>query len=307
MNQNEIRYKIISRLLQSNEPLTQERLVALCEMEEADIMPMLKSLINEGLILALDGQETQYVWASRWKQKEQTIIERSRQELQSRITKDKQKADIDINSEPVITFNNFVINEYKPPKDKRFLVFLQCSVRRPFSSSPSHASMKRAIYIATGYDPKKDFERCPVHAVVMASKIGPVPYDLEDVYPANVSSGGVKHFEKKYYERIKPILAERIARYITTHGKCYHHITAFADGRYGEVMDEAREIAHADFTIFPIMGTNEVLRMGKSIPHKYWEKYWIQLCLEIMQWLEPEQRLEAELRLEEMGVIYTRS
>ena len=50
--------------------------------------------------------------------------------------------------------------------------------------------MRKAIETATGYNPRKHFEKCPVHVVVLASKIGPVLYELENVYPANVKGGG---------------------------------------------------------------------------------------------------------------------
>ena len=59
--------------------------------------------------------------------------------------------------------------------------------------------MRRAIGVATGYDPAHDFVRCPVHVVVMASYVGPVPYELQDVYPANVRAGGVKHMGEEEY------------------------------------------------------------------------------------------------------------
>ena len=43
---------------------------------------------------------------------------------------------------------------------------------------------------------------------------------LEDLYPANVRGGGVKRFDREIYERVKPVLAERMAQYILTYGEC---------------------------------------------------------------------------------------
>jgi hypothetical protein len=216
---------------------------------------------------------------------------------------------LDVESEPATTFYRHVIDEYKPPGDKRFLVFLQCSVRRPFSKSPSHAAMRRAIRVATGYDPRSDFEACPVHVVVLASRIGPVPYELEDAYPANVRGGGVKQFETRRYERAKPILATRMAQYVIAHGDNYEGVTTFTEGRYAEVMQEARAtiVKHsgegAHFPILPQIGGPRIVRMGKSVPHRYWEQYWIQLYLEIVGWLAPDQQALAQARLEELGVV----
>jgi hypothetical protein len=173
--------------------------------------------------------------------------------------------------------------------------------------------MRRAIAVATRYDPSpsRDFERCPVHVVVLASKIGPVPYELEDIYPANVSGGGVKHFDKKYYERVKPILADRMAQYVIAHRDNYDHIATFTEGRYGEVMKEARKIVvdslgeDYHFPVLPILDGAQVIRRGKSFPRKYWERYWIQLYLEILSWLDPIMQTQAEGRLEKMKVKYS--
>lgn len=310
MNQNEVRYQVISTLLQAGVPLTFTELVIQCGIAEKEILPVLKELVNRNLVvegeLLPDKPVPQYCWGARWGREVQHRVVGLKQKLQAIVgpTEIVQEHRLDIDSEPVLAFYNYIIDEYKPPKDKRSLVFLQCSVKRPFSSSPSHASMKRAISVATGYDPSKDFERCPVHVVVLASKMGPVPYELEDVYPANVRGGGVKHFGRTYYARVKPILAQRIARYIIAHQDNYDHITTFTEGRYGEVMKAAKQIAAVDFRVLPALNGPQIMRMGRSTPRKYWEKYWIQLYLEIVSWLEPVQQAQAEARLTKMNVKY---
>jgi hypothetical protein len=218
--------------------------------------------------------------------------------------------ELDVESEPSIAFCDYVLHEYQPPRDKRFLVFFQCSVRRPFSTAPSHAAMRRAIRMATGYDPspRVAFESCPVHVVVLASKIGPVPYELEDLYPANVRGGGVKQFDWRRYERVKPILAERMAQYALAFQEHYERITTFTEGRYAEVMEAAREIAIEQggnslrFSILPKIDGTRIVRIGKSTPHQYWARYWIQLYLEIVNWLEPQQQQQAEARLAKLKV-----
>jgi len=318
MEPEEIRYRLISTLLQAGGPLTFGELVVRArhgspvQIAENEILPALRELVSKSLVvegeLLPDKPAPQYCWAARWTQEAERRAAVSKQKLQATVqtTEVLKERKLDIDSEPVLAFYDYVINDYKPPKDKRFLVFFQCSVRRPFSSSPSHASMRRAISVATGYDPSpsRDFERCPVHVVVLASEIGPVPYELEDVYPANVSGGGVKHFDKRYYDRVKPVLAERMARYITAHEDSYDHIATFTEGRYGEVMEEAREIADVYFPVLPVFDGPQIMRMGKSMPRTYWEKYWIQLYLEIVSWLEPDMQAQAEARLKEMDVRY---
>jgi hypothetical protein len=310
VNSNELRYQLISTLLQADEPLTLREVVVQCGLTEQEILPVLRELVHmhrvvEGRLLP-DKPVPQYCWGARWEREAQRYAASSRQKLQTiiRATRTMQEHRLDIDAEPVLAFYDYIIHEYSPPRDKRFLVFLQCSVRRPFSSSPSHASMRRAISTATGYDPNEGFERCPVHVVVLASKMGPVPYELEDIYPANIRGGGVKHFDRATYARLKPILAERMAGYIIAHRNNYERITTFTESRYGEVMEAARQIAGVDFPVLPLADGPRILRMGHSIPRKYWEKYWIQLYLEIVSWLEPVQQTQAEARLKGMEVKY---
>jgi hypothetical protein len=310
MNKSEVRHQVVSALLQADGPLTLSELLARCGLEEKDTLHVLEELTNKNLVvqgeLVADKPAPQYRWRTRWEMQAQRRVVSSRQKLQDIVSPIALVEDhrLDIDSESVLAFHNYIINEYKPPEDKRFLAFLQCSVRRPFSSSPSHASMRRAISVATGYDPSEGFESCPVHVVVLASKIGPVPYELEGIYPASVRAGGVKHFSDTYYARVKPVLAKRMAQYIVAHRDSYQQITTFTHDRYGEVMEAAKKIAGVDFRVLPKMDAPRIVRMGTSIPRRYWEKYWIQLYLEIVGWLEPPQRAMAENRLKLLGVEY---
>ncbi len=310
MEPAEVRYRLISTLLQAGGPLTFAELLDQCEIVEEQVIPVLKDLVNKSMVveggLIPDKPAPQYCWGARWTKEAERRAITSQQELQKAVktTRVVKERSLDIDSESVLTFYNHIIDEYTPPEDKRFLVFLQCSVRRPFSSSPSHASMRRAISVATGYDPRKDFEKCPVHVVVLASKIGPVPYELEDVYPANVRGGGVKHFDNKYYDRVKPILAERMAQYILTHGQNYEQFATFTESRYAEVMEATREMAGMYFPIFPTLDGPQILRRGNSFPRTYWEKFWIQLYLEIVDWLDPDMQAQAEERLKKLNLRY---
>ncbi|HUT36310.1 MAG TPA: DUF5591 domain-containing protein [Planctomycetota bacterium] len=210
----------------------------------------------------------------------------------------------DVEGDAATAWHDFILRRYTPPEGKRFLVFFQCSVGRPFYRSSSHGTIRRAVSAATGCDAYKDFDRCPVHVVVLASMIGPVPYELQEVYPANVPGGGVKHFSPEHYEQVRPILARRMADYITTHGSRYERIATFTDGRYGEVMADAARLAGVEFPIFPIKRGPRVLHIDGSPPRTYWQKYWIQLCLEITSWLDPPQRSRAEARLRRQRVVY---
>jgi len=310
MNRRELRHRLISVLLQAAGPLALGELADQCGGETKDVLPVLKELLAEGRVveglLLPDRPGPQYRWAARWEEQAKELAAGSRKKLTQIV--DAQPAappgKLDVDSQAVLAFHRYVVEQYRPPRDKRFLVFLQCSVRRPFSTSPSHASMRRAVQAATGCDPSKDFETCPVHVVVLASKIGPVPYELEDVYPANVGGGGVKHFRPEYYARVKPVLASRMAEYITAHGRSYDRIASFTEGRYGEVMAEAGRIAGVRFPVFPDKAGARIVQMAGSRPRTYWAKYWIQLHQEIVRWLDPPMRAQAAARLKEMDVTY---
>ena len=314
MKKNEVRHQVISALLQASGPMTLPELLKECGLPRKEVQPVLKELVSrsqvaEGQLLA-DKPGPQYCWGARWAKETERSAATAKQRLQAAVdaVPAATPGELGLDSIPVTTFHDFIIEQYEPPKEKRFLVFLQCSVRRPFSTSPSHASMRRAISVATGFDPAKEFESCPVHVVVLASRVGPVPYELEDVYPANVSSGGVKHFHPDHYARAKPILAERMGQYMTVHRDHYEHMATFTDGRYSEVMEEAREVASAALEeelalpIFPEPNGLRLVQMGKSKPRTYWAKYWVQLYNEIVTWLEPPRRKEAAARLKKLQV-----
>jgi len=310
MNRNEIRHELIAALLQADGPVAVADLFARCGVTKRSAGAVLTELVEGGQVVRgrlVDGSAEEMVrWAARWEEETKGRSAESLRTLRDIVD----PADVvpasklAIDSPAVLSFHDYIINTYTPPADKRMLVFLQCSVRRPFSSSPSHGSMRRAIRVATGFGPAKEFESCPVHVVVLASRIGPVPYELEDVYPANAGGGGVKHFRDEHYGRVRPILAQRMAEYITTHRDSYDHIATFTDGRYGEVMADAREIAGEDFPVYPDYDGPKIHRMGKSKPRTYWQKRWIQLYLEIVSWLPRSARVAAEQRLKKLKVKY---
>ncbi len=309
MNEREIRHQLISTLLQAEEPLPLAEVAARAGLPEKHVEALLHDLADEGLVaagrLAADRPGPQYRWAARWEEVAKRRTSEQRRALEERVKAPaaRREQDPGIDSEAALAFYEYVTTDYRPPGEKRFLVVLQCSVRRPFSSSPSHASMRRAIAVATGCDPREDFHSCPVHVVVLASKLGPVPYELEDIHPANVRGGGVKHFSQRYYDEVRPVLAGRMAGYLIAHRGHYQRIAAFTDGRYGEVMADVRATGVADFPILPEPDGPMVRRMGESYPRKYWEKYWIQLYTYVISWLGAAARERAEERLRKLDVV----
>jgi len=206
------------------------------------------------------------------------------------------REDIHPTSKPVLDFFNYVIARYQPPPSKDMLVFLQCSVSRPYSKSPSHASMRKGIRLAVGKDPRADFDECRCHVVVLSSVIGPVPYELEDVYPADERGGGVKHMGPEEYDFARPILAERLAAYLRRWHDRYRVITTFTHDRYGSVMDSAKRIAGLDFPVLPD-ARGPRLKGGGT----YWGKFWVQIFLELLKGMTEAEQAAAWKRFHEDG------
>ncbi len=297
----EARHEVISALLQAEGPLTCREVAAQCKV--GAVAGLLEELRDDGLVAEgrWGGRVPQYRWAARWHEELRRQTARTARELSARMQA-AGSVTADVFGEAARIFSEYVVEEYRPPADKRLLVFLQCSVGRPFGGTPSHGSMRRAITVATGHDAWREFEACPVHVVVLASELGPVPYELQDVPPANISSLGVKQFGPERYTRARPVLAARLAAYLRAHGSNYDRVATFTEGRYGEVMDDVRKLTGREMAIFPDPAGPAITRMGRSRPRTYWHTYWIQLYLEIVSWLSPGAQAEAARRLEGLDV-----
>ena len=313
LSKAELRYRVTSCLLRAGEPVSLRALTADCAVTEEALGPVLQSLIDEGLVVSGDlvkGRAgPQYCWAARWDELSQIASRGAQQALRKTVAAAPEEP-LGVHSAASTAFHRYVIDEYEPPPGKPYLVILQCAVRRPFSSAPSHASMRRAIRVATGSDPRDDVAVCPAHVVVLASQIGPVPYELEDLHPANVRGGGVKGMDRSQYERVRPVLAGRMAEYIAAHGDRHAHVATFTQGRYGEVMRDAQALladtgrGRPDLAILPRDGGAQVVRLGVSKPRTYWQRYWVQLTLEIAGWLPLAEQAGVRARLRAMGVVY---
>jgi len=302
--------RLYHALLEARGPLSAPALAesANLALEEASLA--LESLVLERRAVAgrlvVGSGERLYRWATHWARGIEIRTAAARERLAARTAAAEEwtTGAPDPLGRAAAEFVDFVCTDYQPPEDKRILVILQCSVRRPFSSSPSHSSMRRAISLATGLDPHHGFSLCPVHVVVCASRIGPVPYEFENVHPASVPGGGVKHFRPDEYARVRPILAERLARYLAQHRGAYDHIASFTEGRYAEVVSDAAVLASAYVAILPMVSGAQVLRRGRSRPRKYWEHYWIQLYLAVVGWLGRDEQTAAAERLRADDVEY---
>jgi len=81
---------------------------------------------------------------------------------------------VESHGDPIILdWVDFISNDYESPTElDDVLILLPCSARKPYSSSRSHRSFRRAIKHNAG------------HEVIVTSPLGLVPRDLEEVWPA---------------------------------------------------------------------------------------------------------------------------
>jgi len=70
-------------------------------------------------------------------------------------------------------FAKRVLERYEPP-ERKILLILPCSAKKPYSTSPSHAKFIEAIENYRGH----------IHELILTSPLGVVPRELEAVYPA---------------------------------------------------------------------------------------------------------------------------
>jgi hypothetical protein len=311
MKDREKRYLVTGALLQQDGPVTAADLAEASGLAVRVLRPVLRELVAERLVAELPpaegGRAPLYVWGARHAEVDRVRAVQARVDLRAEAEAARPEGgeEPDVENASARAYHRYIIEQYVPPADKRYLVFFQCSVRRPFWSSPSHGSMRRAVSVATGFDPARQFDRCPVHVVVVASAVGPVPYDVQDVYPANVGGIGVVQYGEERYGRVRPLLAQRLAEYLAVHGGRYEYFSSFTSGRYAEVLGDAQRLSGVRFRVLPEADGQVLVRMGRHRPRTYWQKYWIQLCLEIMSWLPPAQRAEAEARMRKLEVEYT--
>lgn len=80
---------------------------------------------------------------------------------------------------PIVSrFREYVETRYIPPPEKRIILILPCSARKPYSDSKSHRKFSDVLERAIG--PKRDL----VAETIVTSPLGVVPRELERIYPA---------------------------------------------------------------------------------------------------------------------------
>jgi len=118
-------------------------------------------------------------------------------------------------------FARRVSERYAPP-ERRILLLMPCSARKPYSISPSHTKFIEAI----------EQYRGDIHEVMLTSPLGVVPRELELVYPAafyDIPVTGYWDAEERAW------VASCLRTYLARHASNYDGIVAHLTGPYREL------------------------------------------------------------------------
>ncbi|MGC9444656.1 MAG: archaeosine synthase subunit alpha [Candidatus Methanospirareceae archaeon] len=118
-------------------------------------------------------------------------------------------------------FAHRVLDRYEPPQ-RRVLLLLPCSARKPYSRSPSHRKFIDAIAPYRGH----------IHEMILTSPLGVVPRELEVVYPAafyDIPVTGHWDAEERAW------VASCLRNYLMLHSTRYEHIVAHLSGPYRDI------------------------------------------------------------------------
>jgi archaeosine synthase len=136
----------------------------------------------------------------------------------------------------------FIIDEYQvSPKD--IAIFIPCSVKKPYSSSPSHRLFHKVI--GSILAPSQ-------HHVVIFGTCGTVPAELELMYPfANYHYMLGKCTDARVIRDFLEIETYRIEGYLNKTRKTYKRRIAYCIGVFREAMERASQRTGTDMIILP--------------------------------------------------------
>lgn len=156
----------------------------------------------------------------------------------------------DVLSREIQNYYNKILKNFKPRK-KKILLFVQCSKTKPYSSSLSHKYIRKAILDITGYDPYENPNETPFEIIVISSLIGPVPYKFEKDYLPTHYNLSVNKVSLRHFTEIKPILVDRISKFIFKVKDYYEKIIFFVKNNYRSICEEVCMSYNIDALILP--------------------------------------------------------
>jgi len=156
----------------------------------------------------------------------------------------------DVEKKEIQEYFESILKNFIPTK-KKILLFVQCSKIKPYSNSPSHKYIRKAITELTGFDPYDFPEKNPIQIIVISSLIGPVPYENESDYIPSHYNLSVNKITKAQFREIEPVLIDRISNFLLKINSNYEKIIFFVKNNYRIICEKVRGNTNIDFIILP--------------------------------------------------------
>jgi archaeosine synthase alpha-subunit len=110
----------------------------------------------------------------------------------------------------ILRYRKRIMERYVRPADKKVLLLIPCSAKKPYFSSKSHQAFKRVLTSVSNFD--------VIHEVIITSPLGAVPRELELFYPAAQYDIPVTG----HWDREEVAMVQEMVRHIVSFG--YDHI-----------------------------------------------------------------------------------
>jgi archaeosine synthase len=169
-----------------------------------------------------------------------------------------------------------IIRHYTPPA-REIAIFLPCSMKKPYSTSPSHKVFRTAI---SSVLPEERY-----HIVVFGT-CGVVPGELEGMYPfAHYRYMLGKCTSERVRRDFLAIETGRLRAYLTATKAAYRHRVAYCLGSFRKAMQNAAEQTGIEVVLCPSEATIEEnlrpgLRFGSGSLHMECYLDDLRTCLE---------------------------
>lgn len=169
----------------------------------------------------------------------------------------------------MVRANEWIIREYTPP-ERDLCIFLPCSKKKPYHTSPSHQVFNRLIYSILMPE--------QVHIVTFGT-CGVVPRELDTEYPfadytfmmGKCNVAGIK----AEFQRIE---SQRLCRYLRKTEHIYKHRIAYCIGDFRAAMQRAIQLSGIHVHLAPREETmNRLYQPEKAF------KYRSLNCIEYLQ------------------------
>lgn len=132
---------------------------------------------------------------------------------------------------------NILKQNYSPPDNKRLLLLIPCSQRKPYNESRTHRVVMDRV------SPRRD----EIHKVTISGMYGPVPEEKETEDPVIQYEYVLAEEDSEQIELVR----DRIVQFLQAYGDCYDDILAYAVSKTYRNVIESSFNAYGEGILFP--------------------------------------------------------